>query len=99
MFNLIKKYFSLIDDLIVDFLGDLKSFRVQLIYMSYVFNLIVLWAVIFHSLDWKALTISFGTQSVIYAFYFSSKKNQAIIENSLPVSSDEPQTDRNPDAE
>lgn len=75
--------FKLIDDIINDFLKDLKSFRVQLIYAAYIFNLIILWAIIFKGLDWKTLTVSFGMLTIIYAFYFKSKSDQNIIEANL----------------
>ena len=95
----IKDYGGLIDDIIHDFAGDLKSFRVQLVYMSYVFNLLVLYGVLFRGLDWKALTISFGTQTVVYAFYFKSKEQQAKMENAAPDTADaDPKTERDPDA-
>ena len=96
MFETIKKYFNLIDSLLQDFLTDLKSFRVQLVYMSYVFNLIVIYAVIFKNLDWKALTVSFGTQTMIYAFFFASKKAEHSSAKD-DIENIDPPTERDPD--
>jgi len=97
MWNIVKKYFSLIDDVISDFFGDLKSFRVQLVYMSYIFNAIVLWAVVMKGLDWKALTVSFGTQTAIYMFYFASKKQENDIKAQQEPEEDEPKVERDPE--
>jgi len=89
MKNILKNYLNLLNLLIEDFINDLRSFRVQLIYMSYIFNLLVLYAVIFRNLDWKALTISFGTQTIIYAFYFASKNTEYNGSNTPQIKEDE----------
>jgi hypothetical protein len=65
--------------------------------MSYIFNGIVLWAVIFKSLDWRALTVSFGTQTAIYLFYFASKKHESEMMTKQSEEDSEPQVDRNPE--
>ena len=85
VFSKIGYYLGLIDDVLVDFLGDIKSFRVQLVYMGYLFNAVALWAVIYKGLDWKILTVTFGTQTIIYGFYFSSHRHQAeLAANAAP---------------
>lgn len=74
-------YKEIINKVFKDILLDLASFRVQLVYFSYLFNAIVLWGVIFHGLDYKALAISYGSLTMVYAFYFQSKQSQAVMEN------------------
>ena len=79
MKNWLINKFKLIDEIINDFLKDLKSFRCQLIYFAYIFNGVALWAVIFKGIDWKILTVTFAVLTIIYTFFFASKQKQ--IEN------------------
>jgi hypothetical protein len=80
----IKQYLGLIDDIIVDFLGDLKSLRYWLIVSAWVFNFYIAYAVVKNGLDWKVLTVSGGFLSVVYAFFFSSKAKEAEMNNIQP---------------
>ena len=89
IWNKIKQYAGLLDDIIQDFFIDLKSFRVQLLYMAYIFNGIMLWAVIMKGVDYKALAISFGTLTVCYAFYFQSKRHQSEMEANQSIQTQE----------
>jgi hypothetical protein len=102
--NLVKKifskllvYLSLIDDVIVDFLGDLKSLRYWLVIMAWIFNFYIAYAVINNGLDWKALTVSGGFLTIVYTFWFSSKHNEAMMNSQLPISEDDPKIPRDPD--
>ena len=98
--NKITMYFGLIDDIFIDFLTDLKSLRYQLLLWAWIFNGFVLYAIMFKSLDWKAMTASLGMLTIVYGFYFQSKQKQAEIENGQITSageSDPPNADRDPD--
>jgi hypothetical protein len=90
-------YLSLIDDIIVDFLGDLKSLRYWLVIMAWIFNFYIAYAVIHNGLDWKALTVSGGFLTIVYTFWFTSKHNEAMLASQLPASEDDPKVDRDPD--
>lgn len=97
MDNYFKHKLKIIDSIINEFLKDMLSFRVQLVYMSYIFNLIVLYAVVFRNLDWKALSVSFGTQTILYMFYFASKSKQAEMEARQITKEDDIRVERNPE--
>ena len=104
MLNTIKKiaskiwqYLSLIDDVIVDFLGDLKSLRYWLVIMAWVFNFYIAYAVIHSGLDWKALSISGGFLTIVYTFWFASKHNEAALQATISATEDDPKSERDPD--
>ncbi len=69
------KYIKLIDDIIVDFLKDLKSLRYQLILMAYIFNFYIL------KHHPESISWSIGLLTAVYAFYYTSKYHQAIMES------------------
>ncbi len=97
--NIIKKYVLLIDAIITDFLKDLSHFRVQLVYVAYLFNLMVLYAVIFRGLDYKSLGISFGVLGTVYLFYFSSKHSEAKCEHEIKLKNMESESENEEDSE
>ena len=97
--NPFKKYLGLIDEIVTDFLTDLKSHRVVLSWVAIGFNLLVLFFVTFKGLDWKALTVSFPCMMVVYGFYYKSKSDQAQIEANSDSEDTDPSTERDPDKE
>jgi hypothetical protein len=96
MFNLIKKYFGLIDDIATDFLTDIKSLRYQLVLAAFAFNIYLLNNNAAPSVQMTAI----GLLSAVYGMYFYSKHKQAEMEaNSQPSigDGDPGMTDRDPD--
>jgi uncharacterized membrane protein len=76
-----KHKFKLIDNILNDWLGDLKSLRVVLILFAYAWNVFVIWMCVSHGLDYKVSITSIGLLSAIYLFFYASKSQQATIEN------------------
>ncbi len=83
-------YAKIIDELCQDFLGDLKSFRIQLVYWAWAFTFLVLWKAPEHL--GGVLTLL----GVVYGFYFSSKLLQHKLKDANTVES-EPVETRDPD--
>ena len=71
------KYLSLIDDVITDFLKDMKSLRVWLIIWAYVFNFIILYLVYAGKADYKLSGIGIALLTAVYTYMFASKHAQA----------------------
>jgi len=72
-----RKYAKLIDDIIVDFLTDIKSLRYQLVLAGFALNIYFFK----HGADTKIMLASVGLLTAIYAMYFASKHHQAVMEN------------------
>jgi len=98
--NKIKQYAGLIDDIIVDYITDLKSQRQQLVIWAFILNFIVLYLVYLGKADYKLSATCIGLLTVVYAFFFASKSKQAEIENNSQVTVDDepPASPRDPDA-
>ena len=88
------KYKAIFEKISKDILLDLASFRVQLIYAAYIYNLILLWAVLYHGLDWRVIHIGLGLLMTVYYHYFKSKAS----ENAAKAVDQDPPTERDPDA-
>lgn len=73
MFPTFQKYLKLVDDIITDFLGDLKSLRVWLILWSYIFNIIILYLVYMGKADYKLSGVGIGLLTIVYTYFFASK--------------------------
>lgn len=104
MFNAIRKiaakiwqYLSLVDDIAVDFLTDLKSLRYQLVIWAFVLNFIVLYLIFLGKADYKLAAVSIALLTAVYAFFFASKHNEAVMNNNMPASEEDPKTERDPD--
>lgn len=99
IFAKIKQYLGLIDDILVDYLADLKSQRQQLIIWAFIMNFVVLYLVYLGKADYKLAATSIGLLTVVYGFFFVSKHNEAVMKNNNPVSVDDepPADDRDPD--
>lgn len=81
LWDSIKKYAKLIDDIVVDFLTDVKSVRYQLIFWAFVLNFYVLDLVKQGKADYKLAAVTVGLLTIVYTLYFASKHNQAVMEN------------------
>ncbi len=89
--NWLKNKLRLLDDILNDFLTDLKSLRYQLILAGYAFNVFI---AKHHP---ESLVWSIGLLTAIYGLYFVSKHNQAVLEKqNVPISEEEPRVDRDP---
>lgn len=89
-----EKYLRLIDDIIIDFLTDIKSLRYQLVLGA--FALVVY--LFKHGADVLVQTTSLGLLTLVYGLYFQSKKHQAEMEaQKAPEVDDVKNTNRNPD--
>ena len=86
------EYGSGIDNLAQDFMGDLKSFRVQLVYAAYAFNAYIIYK------SPEQLKYGIALLTVVYGFYFASKVIEHKVPNADNESSGEPNTDRDPDS-
>lgn len=95
----IKQYFGLLDDIVTDFLGDLKSLRYQLIIWAFAFNLYILKIIIDGKADYKLAIAGIGLLSLVYGMYFQSKHHEAEMNNACPAEKDDPKTERDPDAD
>lgn len=93
METLVKKYLSLIDDIIVDFLGDIKSLRYQLILAGFAFNI---W-LFKHDAPASVMLASIGLLTLIFGMYFQSKKQQAELEAKQTSEDGDPKIERNPE--
>ena len=98
MFNLIKKYLSLTDDIVTDFLSDLKSLRYQLIIWAYAFNIYILKLIYDGKADYKLAVAGIGLLTLVYGMYFQSKQHQAVMEANKAPENDDVAVDRDPDA-
>lgn len=99
IFEKIKEYLGLIDDIIVDLMTDMKSQRQQLIIWAFVLNFAVLYLVYLGKADYKLSGVCIGLLTVVYGFFFVSKHNESVMKNNNPVSVDDepPADDRDPD--
>ncbi len=99
VFEKIKQYMGLIDDILVDWLTDMKSQRQQLIIWAFIMNFAVLYLVYLGKADYKLAAVSIGLLTVVYGFFFVSKHNEAVMKNNTPISVDDepPADDRDPD--
>ena len=98
MLNTIKKYLSLVDDILVDFLMDIKSLRYQLIILAFFFNIYILKLISENRADYKLAVAGIGLLTLVYGMYFQSKKHQSQLEASMASKSEEPPIDRDPEA-
>jgi phosphate starvation-inducible membrane PsiE len=94
MENLIKKYLSLIDDILVDFLSDIKSLRYQLVLAAFALNVYLFQ----HGAAPSVMLASIGLLTLVYGLYFQSKKHQAEMEAKMPAADEEPSVERDPEA-
>ncbi len=85
MFNLIKKYLKLIDSIFTNILQDLTHFRVWLVIIAICFNLITMWLVAFHNVDYKAFLCSFGAVTIVFTYYFHSKSSESKQDHELTL--------------
>ncbi len=99
IFEKIKQYLGLIDDVVVDFLTDIKSLRYQLVIWAFILNGVVLYLIFLNKADYKLAAVSIALLTAVYAFFFASKHNEAVMRNNSPISvDDEPPVDeRDPD--
>lgn len=99
IFEKIKQYIGLVDDIIVDFFGDLKSLRYQLILWAYGFNIYILSLIHDGKADYKLAVAGIGLLTLVYGMYFQSKAKQAEMEKSAPTAVDDepPADDRDPE--
>lgn len=95
----IKQYVGLIDDVIVDTLVDLKSQRHQLIIWAFILNFLVLFLVYLGKADYKLSAVAMGLLTVVYAFFFKSRDQQAKLEadSALEEQDSEPSVEKDPD--
>lgn len=93
MVNWIKNKFKLIDNIIDDFLGDVKSLRYQLIIMAFIFNFYLF----IHSASDIVMCAAIGLLTAVFAFFFASKSKQAEMENTIINTNTDPPVDRTPD--
>jgi len=70
IWNQITKYISLVDDILVDFLSDIKSLRYQLIIWAFTFNILLILKSP-ENIKW-----GIGLLTAVYAFYFYSKDRE-----------------------
>jgi hypothetical protein len=101
LWNKVKQYVGLVDDILIDTLTDLKSLRYQLVLWAFILNFCTLYLVFLGKADYKLAGVSFGLLTAVYAFFFHSKNKQAEIEaNSEPVeaSGDPDSNDKDPDS-
>jgi len=80
MFTFLKHYFKLINDIICDFLTDIKSLRYQLILLAYAFNAVILYLIYLGKADYKLSAVAIALLTVVYGLYFQSKHHQAEAE-------------------
>ncbi len=73
----IKAKIKLVDDILTDFLKDLKSLRVWLIFFAFGFNVFLF----INKADSTVMVSSISLLGYVYAKFFESKKNQAEYEN------------------
>ena len=87
LWQLIKKYAGLVDDIFVDFLSDLKSLRYQLILWAYIFNFAILYLVFIGKTDYKLSGIGIALLTAVYTFFFASKhvENQNKLNQQAPA--------------
>lgn len=98
LFLKIKEYAGLFNDIIVDFLTDIKSLRYQLILWAYAFNFYILKMISEGKADYKLAMASIGLLTIVYGMYFQSKAKQAEMENNVTSVNDEPLVnERDPD--
>ncbi len=87
------KYLSLIDDIIIDFLKDIKSLRYQLVLGA--FGLVIF--LFNHNASNEVLITAIGLLTLVYGMYFQSKKHQAELEAKKVAEEDEPAVARDPE--
>ena len=75
--NFFIKKFTLIDNIVNDLLGDVKSLRVWIIIGGFVFNGVTLWLCAFHGLDYKVAITAIGLLTIIFTYFFASKHAEA----------------------
>lgn len=93
MINWIKNKLNLIDDIIVDFLVDIKSLRYQLVLAGFAFNVYLFK----HGASVTVMLAAIGLLTAIYAMYFASKHHQAQMEAKQEPEESEPPISRNPE--
>jgi len=104
MLNTIKKiaskiwqYLSLVDDIAIDFLTDLKSLRYQLILWGFILNVWVIRQVVCCNLHYSISITCIGLLTLVFGMYFQSKAKQAEMENQQPASEEDPLVERDPE--
>lgn len=100
MENTDMKYRQIVEKITKDLLVDLSSLRVWLIILGFAFNVLVLYLVAFHGVDYKIAITSIGLLTAIYYFFFDSKSKEAAAAQAAaePDTADsDPKTDRDPD--
>ena len=93
----IKQYVSLLDDIVVDFLTDIKSLRYQLVFWAFVLNGYVLHLIEMGKADYKLAAVSIALLTAVYAFFFAAKHNEAVMNNAKKAEDDEPKVERDPE--
>ncbi len=74
-------YLTLLDAIVIDAMGDIKSLRYQLIIAAYALNIYLFK----HSANPKVQVTALGLLTAAYLFYFSSKHSQAKNEHELKL--------------
>jgi hypothetical protein len=97
MINIIKKYFNLLDNIITDFLTDIKSLRYQLIIWAYALNIYVFNMIYDGKADYKLASITVALLTLVYGMYFQSKRHQSEMESKQAPEEDEPAVERDPE--
>jgi len=98
--NKIDTYLGLMDDILVDFLSDIKSLRYQLIIWAYAFNAYVLYLITTGKADYKLAAASIALLTMVYGMYFASKKHETEINSQSNANGigDPESESRDPDA-
>lgn len=89
MLSWIKKKLSLIDDIIVDQLRDLKSLRYLLVLGGFALNIWIIKQIVCCGLHYSISIAAIGLLTAVYTMYFASKHNQAQMENKRGTSASE----------
>jgi hypothetical protein len=87
------KYVILLDDILVDFLKDIKSLRYQLVLGAFGLNLYLF----NNNAPASVMITALGLLTLVYGLYFQSKRHQAELEAKQAAEDMDPSTERNPD--
>ncbi len=85
-------YLQLLDDIVVDFLKDIKSLRYQLVLGAFVYNI---W-LFKHSADVAVQLAAIGLLTLVYGMYFQSKRHQAEMQAKQKGEQNDPPIEREP---
>jgi len=85
LYTYMNKYAKLLDDIVVDFLKDIKSLRYQLVLAAFAFNVYLF----SHSATPGVQMTAIGLLTAVYTMYFASKHNQAQMEHLQSANSEQ----------